>query len=212
MNNTGPPTFTNVTLGSTVTYTCLPGYTMENPADKTRTCQLNSAWSGSPPVCNPVECPPISSVLFASYQETGNVFRDNVTYQCDTGFPHLSGNLFRTCKADGTWSGIDPVCEYCDCPCDGSNVTSFKLNNATLEELLAALKAELQVDKKSTSMAVRRKISVYEDRPVAKGLGAMGVVLLVFVFAFVIIPDIPRLNTDIKMGYHNLFSCSGKKE
>ncbi|XP_033762655.1 sushi, von Willebrand factor type A, EGF and pentraxin domain-containing protein 1-like [Pecten maximus] len=210
IQNAHSPSFVNTTLGDNVTYECLPGYNMDDPTTATRTCLKNSSWSGMLPVCSPVVCQPSGPVMFATHTSTGNQFMDNVTYSCDVGFPHQTGNLFRTCMADGAWSGVEPVCEYCDCPCNGTNATIKQLN-MTLAELLAALTAELKVDKKKTSIAVRKKISVYEDRPVAKGLGSIGVAMLVFVFAFVIIPDIPRLLNDIRFGFQNLLSCCGKE-
>ena len=33
-----------------------------------------------------------------------------VTYTCETGYEHTGGDLNRTCKADGSWSGDALVC------------------------------------------------------------------------------------------------------
>ncbi len=32
------------------------------------------------------------------------------TYNCDTGYT-LNGSATRTCRSDGVWSGLAPVCE-----------------------------------------------------------------------------------------------------
>jgi len=40
---------TGTTVGSTATYTCLPGYTLVGTS--TRTCQSSGQWSGVAPVC-----------------------------------------------------------------------------------------------------------------------------------------------------------------
>ena len=37
------------TVGSIVTYVCLPGYTPQG--DDERTCQSDGTWSGTPPIC-----------------------------------------------------------------------------------------------------------------------------------------------------------------
>ena len=36
-------------------------------------------------------------------------FESVATYTCNTGYV-LTGNAMRTCQADGTWSGLEPVC------------------------------------------------------------------------------------------------------
>ena len=40
---------------------------------------------------------------------TMTTFESMAQYGCDEGFT-LSGSQSRTCQADGTWSGADPVC------------------------------------------------------------------------------------------------------
>ncbi len=40
----------------------------------------------------------------------GTLYMDTVTYQCDGKYSVKLGNLTRTCLADGTWSGNEPVC------------------------------------------------------------------------------------------------------
>ena len=39
----------------------------------------------------------------------GTTYQSNVTYECDPGLS-LVGVSFRTCGADGTWSGSQPSC------------------------------------------------------------------------------------------------------
>ena len=43
------------------------------------------------------------------FNTTGTIFQSVAEYGCDEGFT-LSGSQSRTCQANGTWSGADPVC------------------------------------------------------------------------------------------------------
>ena len=38
-------------------------------------------------------------------------FGNMATYSCDPGYELRPDNSVRTCQADGTWSGMDPLCE-----------------------------------------------------------------------------------------------------
>ena len=42
--------------------------------------------------------------------DTLHNFNVIVTYVCDTGYNHSTGDLVRTCQNDGTWSGALPAC------------------------------------------------------------------------------------------------------
>ena len=44
-------------------------------------------------------------------------FESVATYTCNTGY-NLVGNAMRTCQADGTWSGSDPLCQSKYVPSD----------------------------------------------------------------------------------------------
>ena len=48
--NGNPPSGNSTTIGSTVTYTCHPGYI--RVGDRAITCLANGQWSASAPVCN----------------------------------------------------------------------------------------------------------------------------------------------------------------
>jgi len=72
--------------------------------------------------------------------------------------------------------------------------------------MLDEIRKELTVEATNTSKARRKKISVKDNRPSARGIGAIGIALLVIVFATVLIPDIPRLMIDIRQGFRNLCS------
>ena len=42
-------------------------------------------------------------------------YGSSITYKCDPGFNHTSGNLTRTCLANGHWSGSIPNCSGKEC-------------------------------------------------------------------------------------------------
>ena len=50
--------------------------------------------------------PPVGN---GDFNTTGTIFQSVAEYACNEGFT-LSGSQSRTCQADGTWSGADPVC------------------------------------------------------------------------------------------------------
>lgn len=95
-------------VGTTVTYTCATGFTLQGAA--TRTCQASGTWSGATPSCVPVPCSPdLTAPANGTVDRTAGVYGDVATYACGTGYT-LSGALTRTCQADGTWSGAAPTC------------------------------------------------------------------------------------------------------
>ena len=65
------------------------------------------------PVCfflSPVvDCGVPPSVDGGDFNVTETTFESIARYGCNEGFT-LSGSQSRTCQADGTWSGTDPVC------------------------------------------------------------------------------------------------------
>ncbi|CAG2242997.1 CSMD [Mytilus edulis] len=101
---------------STITYACNKGYELKS-GDRTRQCQDDKAWSGSPPVCEVVACPDLAPVNFATITaETGINYQGTITYACNTGYELKSGDLTRQCQDDKTWSESPPVCEIVACP------------------------------------------------------------------------------------------------
>jgi hypothetical protein len=95
------------TYGSTATYSCAPGYSLDSPA--TVTCQANGAWSGKVPLCNPVDCGPIATPDNGTVNVTASTYGSTATYKCNTGYASTDP-LIRTCQADGTWTGVLPTC------------------------------------------------------------------------------------------------------
>ncbi|XP_035675655.1 sushi, von Willebrand factor type A, EGF and pentraxin domain-containing protein 1-like [Branchiostoma floridae] len=100
--------------GNVVTNACDVGYDLiGNP---TQTCQDNQQWSGSPPICQKVQCAPLSAPTYATMTGTGNEYGDTVHFTCLVGHTLTAGDTDRTCQADGTWSGLQPSCTVNECP------------------------------------------------------------------------------------------------
>ncbi|XP_066300831.1 CUB and sushi domain-containing protein 3-like [Branchiostoma lanceolatum] len=98
--------------GDTVSFTCNIGYNLLGPT--TLTCQSNLAWSGSPPTCSIVQCPPLAAPDNGG--KTGDhYYQDVVTFTCDLGYD-LVGSSSLTCQADSAWSGSVPTCTIVQCP------------------------------------------------------------------------------------------------
>uniref|UniRef100_A0A8C0BA79 Sushi, von Willebrand factor type A, EGF and pentraxin domain-containing protein 1 n=1 Tax=Buteo japonicus TaxID=224669 RepID=A0A8C0BA79_9AVES len=103
----------NYTYGSVIYYECNPGYQLNGPTE--RRCQENQKWGGSEPLCIPVSCSPPS--VLENGQVTGEeyTFQRHTEYSCNEGFV-LDGDRSRVCLANGSWSGIAPVCKAVTCP------------------------------------------------------------------------------------------------
>ncbi len=58
-----------------------------------------------------VECGDPGFISNGSRTVYNMTYGSNVIYQCDMGYNHTSGDLVRTCSADGTWDGTQPDCQ-----------------------------------------------------------------------------------------------------
>ena len=56
-----------------------------------------------------IDCGEPPSVDDGGFNATATTFESMAQYNCNEGFT-LSGSQSRTCQADGTWSGTEPVC------------------------------------------------------------------------------------------------------
>uniref|UniRef100_A0A673GR16 CUB and sushi domain-containing protein 3-like n=1 Tax=Sinocyclocheilus rhinocerous TaxID=307959 RepID=A0A673GR16_9TELE len=105
------------TIGQNVTYSCQPGYVMENGSFVIRTCTHNGTWSGTLPTCQGVTCAPPPSV--SNGEVEGSVFEwgTSVSYRCLMGY-ELSFPAVLTCVGNGSWSGEVPLClpKFCGDP------------------------------------------------------------------------------------------------
>lgn len=102
----------NFTYGSTVRYECDYGYYTEGPVE--RICLADGTWDNPIPVCEIVKCSRPLNLRNGGYD--GFVLDYNTTWTatCRNGYL-LIGDSERTCLANGTWSGPEPLCRRVDC-------------------------------------------------------------------------------------------------
>uniref|UniRef100_A0A8B9BW11 Complement C3b/C4b receptor 1 (Knops blood group) n=1 Tax=Anser brachyrhynchus TaxID=132585 RepID=A0A8B9BW11_9AVES len=102
-----------------VTYTCEPGHALAGAASIfcTTADGERGEWSGPPPRCGEVRCPPPPGI--ANGQHSGQpsdtfLAGSVVQYTCKDGYS-LVGNASINCTAAGTWSRPRPRCEAIGC-------------------------------------------------------------------------------------------------
>ncbi|XP_033726390.1 uncharacterized protein LOC117316012 [Pecten maximus] len=77
--------------------------------------------------------------------------------------------------------------------CSSQNVTSRTLDQYELEESIAALRAQLTVNKTELSAYKRKLISVYDSRPSSVVMGSVACAILVTVIGVIVLPDVLAL-------------------
>eukprot|EP00063_Salmo_salar_P060825 XP_014035660.1 PREDICTED: CUB and sushi domain-containing protein 1-like isoform X3 [Salmo salar] len=111
------------TVGSKVNYQCNEGYRMETSFSTSAVCLEEGAWSNAahPPLCLPIQCPNIESVLsehmvWRLISGSLNEFGAQIMLSCTPGF-YLGGQRTIKCLANGTWAGIEErsTCKIISC-------------------------------------------------------------------------------------------------
>ncbi|KAJ7417533.1 hypothetical protein WISP_63915 [Willisornis vidua] len=105
----GKVIYENNTVGSTVTYFCETGYSLEGePAAE---CTRDGRWSNPLPLCKPNPCPvPFIIPENALLSEVDFYVGQNVSIRCREGY-QLKGQSVITCNADETWTPATAKCE-----------------------------------------------------------------------------------------------------
>ncbi|NXY80310.1 MCP protein, partial [Glareola pratincola] len=98
-----------------VTYTCDPGHPLagEPSIFCTTADGEHGVWSGPPPRCGEVKCPPPPGIANGNHsgQPSATFLPGSaVRYSCRDGYS-LVGNASISCTAAGTWSRPRPRCE-----------------------------------------------------------------------------------------------------
>ncbi|KAM5312551.1 CUB and sushi domain-containing protein 1 [Glossophaga mutica] len=103
------------TYGAEVHYSCQGARSLVG--NSTRVCQEDSHWSGALPHCtgnSPGFCGDPGTPAHGS--RLGDEFRTKslLRFSCEVGYL-LRGSPERTCLLNGSWSGLQPVCEAVSC-------------------------------------------------------------------------------------------------
>ncbi|KAK3099759.1 hypothetical protein FSP39_009173 [Pinctada imbricata] len=77
----------------------------------------------------------------------------------------------------------------CKCTCK----TNITISDEELTKKLEEIRKVLLIPKNSTKAFLRTKTSAYEDRPVAKGLGSIGIAIIVIVVTLIVCIDVSSL-------------------
>ncbi|XP_039768408.1 complement receptor type 1 isoform X2 [Ornithorhynchus anatinus] len=103
--------------GALVSYTCEKGFSLIGNRDLV--CGDVGSWSGPPPECKAILCPPPPNIVHGTWQRKKSeefVPGASVSYTCEKGFS-LIGNRDLVCEDVGSWSGPPPGCKgFCENP------------------------------------------------------------------------------------------------
>ena len=117
--------------------------------------------------------------------------------ECATTKSTTKTSITTTTIASTTTPTVSTVRSTCRCPCN--KVGDPALNNMTVAETLKVvkqIKQELMVDKSELSSTKRKKISAPDERPSSRGLGALGIVVLISILCMLIIGDAHAFGRD----------------
>ncbi|NWH39204.1 DAF factor, partial [Chloropsis hardwickii] len=107
-------------VGSTVTFGCVPGFTKRPSLPDTIQCLPNSRWSSLPEFCGR-DCPRPPSVRFAVISpedQRQNFYAVNTTvrYICRLGFENTTDQPpTSTCLDNLTWTEVPALCQKKSC-------------------------------------------------------------------------------------------------
>ncbi|XP_078253265.1 CUB and sushi domain-containing protein 3 isoform X2 [Rhinoraja longicauda] len=98
---------TNFDWGSSISYSCSPGYELSFPA--ILTCVGNGTWTGDVPQCLPKFCGDPGVPARGRREGKSFIYQSEVSFNCNTPLA-LVGSSTRMCQTDGSWSGSQPRC------------------------------------------------------------------------------------------------------
>ncbi|XP_069139189.1 uncharacterized protein [Argopecten irradians] len=185
-----------IEYGNVIQYQCQVGTMLVSGALQS-TCQSDTSWSGTPPVCQDIVCPDPGEVANGTIYHLDTAYQGMVIVGCDVGFAIEYGNPSRVCGDGGVWSGTKPFCgevyQVFLNPFNGTppympflGIGGSPNNNPPITEEDIIL---LRVPHKSTNRYKRTLYSVPDDRWMSKFIGFTGIILVSVPFVFAIVVD-----------------------
>lgn len=161
-----------------VIYSCLVGYQYpDKTKQKTVTCQANGTWTELPPPCQVVYCPPLPIWTAAEFNSTDNNFLSTVSYTCQSGYAFTA---YKNNPGNGTT--LASTCEQ--------NKQWYPTIQSCVA--LAAINAAL--------------IGKSYESPQGLPIGTVACTILCVVLALIILLDLGKIYTDLKMMGNNVSS------
>lgn len=172
-----------------------------NPAHNLNMCHLSAATSTESTVQS------TSSPTESTSEGTTNSNDDTTSVQKSISSSVQSTQEYDTTTTEKvttttTEQPTTNVHNTCLCPCHLTTMST--LSSAEILQSIEKIKKELTIDPKTTSAAIRKKISVQDPRPSAKAVGASGIVILVIVFGGLILLDLTTLKREIEFFLSNV--------
>nr|XP_022338234.1 uncharacterized protein LOC111133832 [Crassostrea virginica] len=179
-------------ISDKITYKCNSNHSLVS-GNLTRTCLGNGSWSGQQPVCRSCADSPYNSNTTDSDTAAVQhyVVDKTITLTCKRNHRLVSGNLTRVCLENGLWSGKEPVCKICTCPCQRLASQNFIKDPIVLKKRIKELKKILVVNRSKLSASIRKKTSSRDDRMSSKGIGmVLGVGVITCVLLTIVCSDL----------------------
>jgi CUB/sushi domain-containing protein len=108
---------TNATYGGSAKYQCYDGFSFSTGKKEEEIyCTDEGRWT-PPPVCRTQTCPalpPFDAGVQVLTHGDGTGFGTVYEYSCAAGY-YREGAPALLCRADGTWSGVQPQCRRLPC-------------------------------------------------------------------------------------------------
>ena len=126
--------------GDSISHQCSRGLTLLG--SRVRICTGAGEWSGLPPVCASITCPPLPQITNGRTDLDLRIPGEKVRFSCGLGWS-LRGRNNITCGGDGEWKGDLPSCQPSSCyfhqvQTNATLLTELKTSYSVRSELLFA--------------------------------------------------------------------------